>query len=55
MGYKDSTIRKIVFWTSDTWQVYTHIQIEKLLEGIAQKMSTPISYQKIDFIDPTQR
>ena len=28
MGYKDSTIRKFSRWTSDTWQMYIHSQIE---------------------------
>ena len=55
MGYKDSTIRKLGWWISDTWQMYIHSQIAKLLEGVSQKMSTPILYQKIDFIDPPQR
>ena len=41
MGYKDYTIRKFGLWTSDTWTMYIQSQIAKLLEGVAQKMSTP--------------
>lgn len=33
MGYSDSTIQKFGCWTSDTWQMYIHIQILKLYEG----------------------
>ena len=55
MGYKYSTIIKCVRWTSDTWQIYIHIQIAKLLDGVAQNMSTPIPYQNIVFVDPPKR
>jgi len=52
MGYADSTIRKFGRWTSDTWQMYIHSQISKLYEGVAQKMSTPINFHNIAFIEP---
>ena len=52
MGYSDSTIQKFGRWTSDTWQMYIHSQISKLYEGVAQKMSTPIGYHNIAFIEP---
>jgi hypothetical protein len=52
MGYADSTIRKFGRWTSDTWQMYIHSQISKLYEGVAQKMSTPINFHNISFIEP---
>jgi len=52
MGYADSTIRKFGRWTSDTWQMYIHSQISVLYEGVAQKMSTPIDYHNIAFIEP---
>ena len=52
MGYADSTIRKFGRWTSDTWMMYIHSQISKLYEGVAQKMSTPIEYHNIAFIEP---
>ena len=55
MGYKDSNIIKCGRWMLDTWQMYIHIQIAKLLGGVAQKMSTPILYQNIAFIEPHQR
>ena len=29
MGYTESTIRKFVCWTSDTWMMYIHSQISK--------------------------
>jgi hypothetical protein len=51
MGYKDSTIRKFGRWTSDTWQMYIHSQISKLYEGVAHKMSTPIAFHNIAFIE----
>ena len=54
MGYKDSTIRKFGRWTSDTWKMYIDIQIVKLLEGVEQKIITPIPYQKITLIYPPQ-
>ena len=47
IGYKYSTIKNFGRWTSDTWQIYIHGQITNLLEGVAQKMSTPILYQKL--------
>ena len=52
MEYADSTIRKFGRWTSDTWQMYIHSQISKLYEGVAQKMSTPINFHNISFIEP---
>ena len=52
MGYPDSTIQKFGRWTSDTWQMYIHSQISKLYEGVAQKMSKPIQYHNIAFIEP---
>ena len=52
MGYSDSTIRKFGRWASDTWQMYIHSQISKLYEGVAAKMSTPIPYHNIAFIEP---
>ena len=52
MGYKDSTIRAFGRWTSDTWLMYIHSQISKLHEGVAQKMSTPINFHNIAFIEP---
>ena len=52
MGYADSTIRKFGRWTSDTWMMYIHSQISKLSQGVAQKMSTPINYHNIAFIEP---
>ena len=52
-GYNDSTIRKFGRWTSDTWQMYIHCQISKLYKGVEKKMITKISYQNIDFIEPT--
>ena len=52
MGYVDSTIRKFGRWTSDTWMMYIHSQISKLYEDIAQKMSTPITFHNIAFIEP---
>ena len=55
MGYNDSTIRKFGLWTSDTWQMYIHSQISKISEGFVQKMSTPIPYQNISFVDPPQQ
>ena len=55
MGYKDSTISKFGRWTSDTWKMYIHRKISKLLEGLAQEISTPISYHNIYFIGPPQR
>ena len=55
MVYKDSTIRKFGRWTSDTWQMYIHRQISKLFEGVAQKMSTPVPYNNIIFIEPPQQ
>ena len=55
MGYNDSTIRKFGLWTSDTWQMYIHSQISKVSEGFLQKMSTPIPYQNISFVDPPQQ
>ena len=54
MGYKDSTIRKFGRWTSDTWQMYIHSQISKLYEGVAHKMSTPIAFHNIAFIEPME-
>ena len=54
-GYKYSTIRKSGQWTSDTWQMFIHSQIEELFEGVAQKMSAPIPYQNIAFIQTPQR
>ena len=32
--------------------MYIHSQIENLLEGVAQKMGTPILYKNIAFIEP---
>jgi len=52
MGYAESIIRKFGRWTSDTWQMYIHSQISKLYEGVAQKMSTPINFHNIAFIEP---
>ena len=52
MGYPDSTIRKFSRWASDTWQMYIHSQISQLYEGVAAKMSTPIPYHNIAFIEP---
>ena len=52
MGYSDSTIRKFGRWTSDTWQMYIRSQISRLYEGVAQKMSTPINFHNIAFIEP---
>ena len=52
MGYKDSTIRTFGRWMSDTWQMYNHSQISKLLDGVAENISTPIPYQNIAFFDP---
>ena len=40
MGYLESTIRKFGRWVSDTWQ------------SVATKMSTPILYHNITFIEP---
>jgi len=51
MGYSDSTISKFGCWTSGMWMMYIHIQISKLYEGVAQKMSTPIEYHNIAFIE----
>ena len=52
MGETDSTIRKFGRWTSDTWMMYIHSQISQLYKGVAQKMSTPIDYHNIAFIEP---
>jgi hypothetical protein len=52
MGETDSTIRKFGHWTSDTWMMYIHSQISQLYKGVAQKMSTPIDYHNIAFIEP---
>ena len=54
MGYVDSTIRKFGCWTSDTWMMYIHSQISKLYKGVTQKMSTPIDYHNIAFMDHLQ-
>jgi len=54
MGYSDSTIRKFGRWTSDTWMMYIHSQISKLYEGVAQKISTPIEYHNIVFIEASK-
>ena len=54
MGCNDYTIREFGFWTSDTWKMCIHIQIEKLSEGVAKKVRTPIPYQNIAFIYPPQ-
>ena len=51
MGEKDSTIRKFGRWTSDTWMMYIHSQISQLYKGVAQKMSTPIQFHNIAFIE----
>ena len=52
MGYAESTINKFGHWTSDTWIMYTHSQISELYEVVAQKMSTPITFHNIAFIEP---
>ena len=52
MGFPDSTIRKMGRWSSDTWQMYIHRQIDKLHEGIAEAMSTPQNFTNIAFIEP---
>ena len=51
MGEKDSTIRKFGRWTSDTWMMYIHSQISQLYKGVAQKMSTPLQFHNIAFIE----
>ena len=54
MGYSDSSIQKFGRWTSDTWQMHIHSQISKLQEeGVAHKMSIPIDFHNIAFIEPT--
>jgi len=52
MGETDSTIRKFGRWTCDTWMMYIHSQISQLYNGVTQKMSTPIDYHNISFIEP---
>ena len=39
-------------WSSDTWQMYIHSQIDKLHEGVAAAMSTPRNFKNIAFIEP---
>ena len=55
MGFADSTIRKMGRWSSDTWQMYIHSQIDRLHEGIAAAMSTPQNFKNIAFIEPPVR
>ncbi len=54
-GYKDSTIRKFGRWSSDTWQMYIHSQIEHLYDGVAQKMSQHIPFRNISYIEPPRQ
>ena len=42
MGYTNYTIIKYGRWKSDTWQMYMHIQVSKLYEGVAKNMITPV-------------
>ena len=51
-GYKDSTIRKLGRWKSDTWQMYIHTQIDKIHQGVAASMSKPHAFKNIAFIEP---
>ena len=50
MGESNSSIQKFGRWTSDTWMMYIHSQISQLYKGVAQKMSTPITFHNIAFI-----
>ena len=50
-GESDSSIRKFGRWTSDTWMMYIHSQISQLYKGVAHKMSTPIAFHNIAFIE----
>ena len=52
-GYNDYTIRKIGRWKYDIWQMYIHIQIPKLYKGVAENISTSVSYHNTASIDPT--
>ena len=54
MNYKDSTIRKLGRWKSDTWQMYIHSQIDKLHQGVAAAMSTPHVFKNIAAIEAPQ-
>ncbi len=54
-GYKDSTIRKMGRWSSDTWQMYIHSQIEHLYDGVAESMSKHIPFKNISYIEPVQQ
>ena len=51
-GHSDSTIRQFGRWTSDTWMMYIHSQISTLYEDVAAKMSTPLPFYNISFIEP---
>ena len=52
MKYKDSTIRKLGRWSSDTWQMYIHAQIDQLHQGVAAAMSTHLPFHNIAFMEP---
>ena len=56
MGYADSKIRKFGCWTSDKWMMFIHSQISKFYKCVAQKMSKPITFHNIAFIEtPTMQ
>ena len=56
MGYADSKIRKFGYWTSDKWMMFIHSQISKFYKCVAQKMSKPITFHNIAFIEtPTMQ
>ena len=52
MNYKDSTIRKLGRWSSDTWQMYIHAQIDQLHHGVAAAMGTHLPFHNIAFMEP---
>lgn len=45
-------IRMFGRWTSDTWMMYIHSQIDKLHDGVADKMSMEREFLNIAFIEP---
>jgi hypothetical protein len=46
-GASDSTIMRVGRWTSLTYLTYIHTQIGALTAGVAQLMSTAITFQNV--------
>ena len=55
LGYRDSTIRKLGRWSSDTWSMYIHTQIDQIHHGVAAAMSQHLPFKNIAFIEPPRQ